>query len=218
MVAWWRRVAALLRAPADPTADLPELDAPCWQSGWCTWPRRRGFAQGIVHSASRLGNAVAPLLVAGLIAVSGWRASFWLVGLLSVAWAVLWYRMFTDSPRQHPDVTGAELAELGTHTLWVATVALALSFFFLELNDAVAGPDGHRPPVRRRGERHDEHRLRRRRGAVAAGVRVAGAGHEQLADPVPRLGGTARRRRARRRPAQPRPLGDGAVSGTAAAR
>lgn len=30
MVAWWRRIAAQLRTPPDPTADLPDLDAPWW--------------------------------------------------------------------------------------------------------------------------------------------------------------------------------------------
>src|SRR5579864_3378524 len=39
-----------------------------------------GFAQGIVHSFSRVGNAVTPPLIIGLIALVSWRGSFVVVG------------------------------------------------------------------------------------------------------------------------------------------
>jgi len=35
----------------------------------------RGFAQGITHSFSRLGNALTPAVVTALVAVSGWRGA-----------------------------------------------------------------------------------------------------------------------------------------------
>jgi sugar phosphate permease len=50
----------------------------------------RGFAQGITHSSSRLGNAVTPLVVATLVAVSSWRASFIAFGICSLIWTMLW--------------------------------------------------------------------------------------------------------------------------------
>jgi hypothetical protein len=37
--------------------------------------RKRGFAQGITHSFSRLGNALTPFLIVGLMAAVGWRGS-----------------------------------------------------------------------------------------------------------------------------------------------
>lgn len=74
--------------------------------------KRYGAAQGIVHSASRLGNAVAPLLVAGLIVWGGWRASFFVIGALSVAWALLWVALFRTRPGDHRGITPGELAEL----------------------------------------------------------------------------------------------------------
>lgn len=78
---------------------------------------RNGFAQGITHSAARLGNALAPLIVAGLIVVAGWRSSFLVVAALSVIWAGLWWTAFRDRPSDHPKVTQQELAELGAlHT------------------------------------------------------------------------------------------------------
>ncbi len=36
-------------------------------------PDRNGLVQGIVHSASRLGTALAPIVVAAIIVASGWR-------------------------------------------------------------------------------------------------------------------------------------------------
>jgi MFS family permease len=73
---------------------------------------RNGYVQGIVHSASRLGNAAAPLIVAGLIAWSGWRTSFLYIGLLSVVWAVLWATFFRNRPEDYPKITRQELSEL----------------------------------------------------------------------------------------------------------
>lgn len=64
---------------------------------------RNGLIQGIVHSASRLGTAAAPIVVAALIAAADWRWSFVIVGLVSIAWAVVWFVLFRDQPR---DVKG----------------------------------------------------------------------------------------------------------------
>ncbi len=72
----------------------------------------RGTGQGLVHAASRLGNALAPLLVGALIAVSSWRTSFFLLGALSLGWALVWARFFSDVPREHAGIGETELAEL----------------------------------------------------------------------------------------------------------
>lgn len=73
---------------------------------------KRGFVQGLTHSFSRLGNAVAPPLVALLTVAMGWRASFIVVGLVSLLWIGLWGFYFRDDPRRHPRITAEELAEL----------------------------------------------------------------------------------------------------------
>ena len=74
--------------------------------------KRYGLAQGVVHSSSRLGNALAPLVVAALIAIAGWRESFFVVGVLSVLWAVLWFSMFRNRPSGVRGITQQELDEL----------------------------------------------------------------------------------------------------------
>jgi sugar phosphate permease len=73
---------------------------------------RRGFAQGFVHSAARLGNAITPPVVAALIALVTWRGSFVLLGLVSLLWVLVWVWYFRDDPRRHRGVTEAELARL----------------------------------------------------------------------------------------------------------
>ena len=78
---------------------------------------RRGFAQGFVHSAARLGNAITPPMVAALIVLVTWRGSFVLLGLVSLLWVVVWVWYFRDDPRQHRGVTEAELAKLPVQDL-----------------------------------------------------------------------------------------------------
>jgi MFS family permease len=75
------------------------------QSSW-------GFAQGLVHSFGRIGNAVTPPLVAGLLVFSTWRASFAILGALSLLWPVVWAWYFRDDPREHSAMTSAVLETL----------------------------------------------------------------------------------------------------------
>jgi MFS family permease len=73
---------------------------------------QRGFAQGVTHAAARIGNAVAPPIIAFIMATHGWRASFYVCALISFAWVALWALTFTEYPKDHPRVTAKELAEL----------------------------------------------------------------------------------------------------------
>lgn len=61
---------------------------------------RFGFIQGITHSASRLGAAVAPPFVAALIVAWNWRASFVICGAAVLVWSVVWWKMFRDDPSE----------------------------------------------------------------------------------------------------------------------
>lgn len=74
---------------------------------------RNGFAQGVVHSAARLGNALAPLLVAWVIGATGsWRWAFFATAVLSIAWAVVWFVWFRDKPEDTAGIRQVELDEL----------------------------------------------------------------------------------------------------------
>jgi len=73
---------------------------------------KRGFVQGVTHSAARLGNAITPPLVAWLIALTSWRGSFRILGMVSLVWAIVWGWYFRNNPASHKSITQEELAEL----------------------------------------------------------------------------------------------------------
>jgi MFS family permease len=73
--------------------------------------QERGRAFGIVLMAGQVGGAIAPLLVVPIEIQFGWRACFFLFGVLGVLWSGVWYRWFRDSPAEKRGVTAAELEE-----------------------------------------------------------------------------------------------------------
>ncbi|MBB3211111.1 MFS family permease [Herbaspirillum sp. Sphag1AN] len=73
---------------------------------------RRGFAQGITHAFSRVGNAVAPAAIVLVMSVYGWRQAFYICGIFSLVWVIVWALVFTEDPAAHPRITEAELADL----------------------------------------------------------------------------------------------------------
>jgi MFS family permease len=73
--------------------------------------RERARAFGVILMSSQLGGIVAPLLVVPIQMRYGWRASFYLFGVLGVLWSGAWYAWFRDSPAEKAGVTEAELAE-----------------------------------------------------------------------------------------------------------
>src|SRR6266404_1788898 len=83
---------------------------------WCgmiwTAAAKRGFAQGLTHAFARLGNAITPPLIAALMVWLTWRGSFIALGLVSLIWGVVWAWYFRNEPKDHPDITEAELALL----------------------------------------------------------------------------------------------------------
>jgi ACS family glucarate transporter-like MFS transporter len=74
----------------------------------------RTQAWGTVLMSAQLGGAVAPFVVVPMQARFGWRASFFLFGLLGVLWAIAWFGWFRDTPAEMPRVSAAERAETGT--------------------------------------------------------------------------------------------------------
>jgi MFS family permease len=116
-----RLVVGLGEGPAFPAATQA-------MRNW--YPAHRfGFIQGITHSASRLGAAIAPPLVATVIVWYDWRVSFIVCGVAAIAWAVVWWFYFQDDPRTHPQVDPHRLEDLSVSLpdrkarfpLWILT-------------------------------------------------------------------------------------------------
>jgi ACS family glucarate transporter-like MFS transporter len=98
---------------------------PSFSAAIMRWfPRtERARAQSAVWMATRLGGALAPLLVIPIQQAFGWRASFFVFGAVGVVWAVAWFFWFRDRPSDVPGITESELSELapaeesaGVHT------------------------------------------------------------------------------------------------------
>lgn len=74
------------------------------------YPRHeRGFVQGVTHSASRLGAAIAPPVVVLIMTTLGWRSVFIICGAIGILWSVLWYFAYRNLPEEHKLVNEAEL-------------------------------------------------------------------------------------------------------------
>ena len=73
----------------------------------------RARAQGTVWGASRIGGVVAPPAVVAMMAVVGWRATFWMFGALGLIWVLLWRPWYRNFPSEHPRITEKELDEIG---------------------------------------------------------------------------------------------------------
>jgi ACS family glucarate transporter-like MFS transporter len=80
--------------------------------------RERGSAQGGVWMAGRFAGGVTPLVVLALIfdrtsadgtVTHHWRHTFWIFGILGVAWCLVFWWWFRDRPEQKPEVNEEEL-------------------------------------------------------------------------------------------------------------
>jgi MFS family permease len=89
------------------------------------FPRReRGAANGVLFFGSRIGGMLSAPIALLLIHRWGWRTSFALFGMLGIVWAIAWYAWFRDDPREHPAVSGEELAWIEQDTPAVRSVRL----------------------------------------------------------------------------------------------
>jgi sugar phosphate permease len=72
----------------------------------------RGLVQGVTHSASRLGAAIAPPIVVLIMSYLGWREVFYICGAISLLWSVWWFVSYRNLPEQHHMVNKAELERI----------------------------------------------------------------------------------------------------------
>jgi ACS family glucarate transporter-like MFS transporter len=86
--------------------------------------REVGNAHGVLFMGTRIGGALAPPLVVAIMAMAGWRASFFIFGTFGVIWSVFWWKWYRDDPREHAATTQEELKIIfdGTHRQQAATI------------------------------------------------------------------------------------------------
>ena len=85
--------------------------APCGVKVVSQWfPRHeRAFAASIADTGQQLGSALSLPIITALIAFSGWRMAFVVIGVVGVLWVVLWLTLF-QTPRQSKRLPADELA------------------------------------------------------------------------------------------------------------
>src|SRR5216683_790326 len=69
---------------------------------WMT-RQERASAQGLIWMSSRVGGALAPLLLGALFSLFDWKSALWIVTGLGILWCVLfwpWYRNRPEEMRQ----------------------------------------------------------------------------------------------------------------------
>jgi len=72
----------------------------------------RGKANGWIFAGVGAGSGIAPPLVTWIVAVGGWRASFYICALIGLVIGGCWYLLARDRPEEHPRVDSAELAHI----------------------------------------------------------------------------------------------------------
>jgi MFS family permease len=70
--------------------------------------QERASAQGAIWMSARLGGAIAPSALGLLSVLLGWRRAFWVLGLVGLAWALLFVLWFRDRPEDMPACNEAE--------------------------------------------------------------------------------------------------------------
>jgi sugar phosphate permease len=77
------------------------------------YPRdERGFVQGVSHAASRFGAAIGPPVAVVIMLHYGWRSVFYVIGALSLLWAILYSLVYRNMPEEDRYVSRAELARI----------------------------------------------------------------------------------------------------------
>jgi MFS transporter, ACS family, hexuronate transporter len=69
-------------------------------------------AVGFANCGTPLGGAIAGPIVGLLALTVGWRVSFVAIGIIGFIWLLFWVRSVTETPREHPRITEAELQEI----------------------------------------------------------------------------------------------------------
>jgi MFS transporter, ACS family, glucarate transporter len=102
--------------------------SPAIASAFSRWVpvAERSTAFGAFLSGGRIGGAITPAIAAFLLLHYGWRTMFVCFAGLGLFWSALWWFWYRNTPRQHPFVNEAELAQIGAASETAPTTAVKL--------------------------------------------------------------------------------------------
>ncbi|QSO52229.1 MFS transporter [Alicyclobacillus curvatus] len=88
-------------------AEAPAFPGAAKATGYWFPMRERGVATSTFDAAAKFSNVIGAPLVAWAVTVWGWRGGFWLTGILSLIYAVIYWVWYRD-PKEHPSLGEAE--------------------------------------------------------------------------------------------------------------
>lgn len=75
-------------------------------------PKEKAILSSVGLTGVPIGALITAPLAVFLISAYGWRMMFIILGVIGFVWAILWAKIFTDLPENHPRVSKEELAEI----------------------------------------------------------------------------------------------------------
>ena len=72
----------------------------------------RGLVHGVTHSFSRFAVATTPFVAVSIMVAFGWRAIFYIFGVVGIVWSAAFFAFYRNRPEEHNGVNQAELAHI----------------------------------------------------------------------------------------------------------
>jgi sugar phosphate permease len=75
-------------------------------------PKERGFVAALGLLGTPLGALLTAPIAVALLSLTNWKMMFIILGLIGIIWVIIWNKVFTNFPEDHPKVSKEELAEI----------------------------------------------------------------------------------------------------------
>ncbi|WP_027415864.1 MFS transporter [Aneurinibacillus terranovensis] len=75
-------------------------------------PKEKGFAASVGLLGTPLGALLTAPVAVALLSITTWKIMFVILGVIGLIWVLVWGKLFTNLPEEHPSVSREELAEI----------------------------------------------------------------------------------------------------------
>ncbi|MGQ3379628.1 MFS transporter [Priestia endophytica] len=75
-------------------------------------PKEKGFSVALGLVGTPIGALITAPVVVGLLTFTNWKVTFVILGLLGFIWVLIWRKVFTNLPEDHPKVSKIELQKI----------------------------------------------------------------------------------------------------------
>ncbi|MEK3646428.1 MFS transporter [Aeribacillus sp. FSL M8-0235] len=75
-------------------------------------PKERGFVAALGLLGNPLGALLTAPIAVTLLTLTNWKMMFIILGLIGIVWVIIWNKVFTNFPEDHPKVSKEELEEI----------------------------------------------------------------------------------------------------------